>query len=99
MKRFSKKLLKKGNTCGKTAWFVVVVVVVVVLDASVHRMSMSTTLEPKLCTCAESPVSNTPGDSGTPRALDDKELFIIEGSPGAQRPNGRSAKNARKTNE
>ena len=32
-----------------------------------------------------------------PRALDDKELFIIEGSPGAQRPDGRSAKNACKT--
>ena len=28
-----------------------------------------------------------------PRVLDDEELFIIEGSPGAQRPDGRSAKN------
>ena len=34
-----------------------------------------------------------------PRALDDEELFIIEGSPGAQRPDGRSAKKARKTGE
>ena len=31
-----------------------------------------------------------------PRALDDEELFIIEGSPGAQRPDGRSAKNGLK---
>ena len=34
-----------------------------------------------------------------PRALDDEELFIIEGSLGAQRPDGRSAKKARKTGE
>ena len=34
-----------------------------------------------------------------PQALDDEELFIIEGSPGAQRPDGRSAKEARKTGE
>ena len=31
-----------------------------------------------------------------PRAIDDEELFIIEGSPGAQRPDGRSAKNGLK---
>ena len=34
-----------------------------------------------------------------PRALDDEELFIIEGSPGAQRPDGRSAKNGLKRPE
>ena len=50
-------------------------------------------------TRAESPGSKTPGDSCNPRALDDKEFFIIEGSPGTQRPDGRSAKNARKTGE
>ena len=33
------------------------------------------------------------------RALDDKELIIIEGSPGTRRPAGRSAKNGGKTTE
>ena len=30
MKLFSKNMLKEGNTCGETAWVVVVVVVAVV---------------------------------------------------------------------
>ena len=43
--------------------------------------------------CAESPGSETPGDSGTPGALDDEELFIVEGSTQRNVPTAENSAN------